>query len=95
MRARRREEELERELSAARQTIAALERRANQDPVSGLPILSAVVERLVGEVERSRRHGGALTVAVLDPCVTEILIGCLYLDRSIGAPPPADAPVAA
>lgn len=66
MRARRREEELERELSAARQTIAALERRANQDPVSGLPILSAVVERLVGEVERSRRHGGALTVAVLD-----------------------------
>ena len=30
-----------------------------------------------------------------DPGVTEILIGCLYLGRSIGAPPPADAPVAA
>jgi diguanylate cyclase (GGDEF)-like protein/putative nucleotidyltransferase with HDIG domain len=67
---RQRQGELVRQLSAARQRIVALEReielRTVREPVTGLLTLSAFERRLREELERSRRHGRALTIAVLD-----------------------------
>jgi diguanylate cyclase (GGDEF)-like protein/putative nucleotidyltransferase with HDIG domain len=66
VRARRKQEALELELRDARKRIAALELRAKRDEATGLPILSVFMQRLETEVERSRRHGAALSVAVVD-----------------------------
>ena len=67
---RRRENELERELEAARAQIAELTReleaRSTIDPITGLPTPEILMQRLEAEVERSRRHGNALSVVVLD-----------------------------
>jgi diguanylate cyclase (GGDEF)-like protein/putative nucleotidyltransferase with HDIG domain len=67
---KQRESEADRELVAARSRIAELERelevRSVRDRVTGLATLEAFVRRLDSEVERSRRHARALTVAVLD-----------------------------
>jgi diguanylate cyclase (GGDEF)-like protein/putative nucleotidyltransferase with HDIG domain len=63
-------EELERNLGAARRRIAELERALEtnslRDPLTGLPTVQAFGPRLELEVERYRRHGRALAVAVLD-----------------------------
>jgi diguanylate cyclase (GGDEF)-like protein/putative nucleotidyltransferase with HDIG domain len=63
-------EELERNLVAARRRIVELERaleeNALRDPVTGLTKVKAFERRLELEVERFRRHGRALAVAVLD-----------------------------
>jgi diguanylate cyclase (GGDEF)-like protein/putative nucleotidyltransferase with HDIG domain len=63
-------ERLETSLEAAQRRIAALEAelRAQRtaDPLTGLPLLGALDARLRQEIERSRRHGQALSVAVLD-----------------------------
>ncbi|MEK6229802.1 MAG: diguanylate cyclase [Actinomycetota bacterium] len=70
LRHRQRQGELEHQLSAARQRIVALEReielRTVRETLTGLLTLSAFERRLDEEVERSRRHGRALTLAVLD-----------------------------
>ena len=67
---RQRQGELDRQLSAARQKIVALEReielRTVRETLTGLLTLSAFERRLDEEVERSRRHGRALTLAVLE-----------------------------
>jgi diguanylate cyclase (GGDEF)-like protein/putative nucleotidyltransferase with HDIG domain len=67
---RQRQGELEGQLSAARQRIVALEReielRTVRETLTGLLTLSAFERRLDEEVERSRRHGRPLTLAVLD-----------------------------
>ncbi len=67
---RKREHELERELAESRARIAELERelevRSLRDPVTGLPNMDVLQRRLEGEVDRSRRHGHPLAVAVLD-----------------------------
>jgi len=67
---RQRQGELEGQLSAARQRIVALEReielRTVRETLTGLLTLSAFERRLDEEVERSRRHGRALTLAVLE-----------------------------
>jgi len=67
---RQRQGELDRQLSAARQRIVALEReielRTVRETLTGLLTLSAFERRLDEEVERSRRHGRALTLAVLE-----------------------------
>jgi len=61
---------LEAELAAARKRIAELqaqlEDRAVRDPLTGLLSLAAFERRLDEEVERSRRHGRALSVAMVD-----------------------------
>ncbi len=63
-------EELQRELAQARQRVAALEQdlrdSRTRDPLTGLPLLGTVIRSLGVEIERSRRHGAALTVAVFD-----------------------------
>ncbi|HEX2071324.1 MAG TPA: diguanylate cyclase [Thermoleophilaceae bacterium] len=71
MRARRREaEQLESSLIEARRKIAALEcellAQRTSDPLTGLPALGELTRRLGQEIERSRRHGQPLSVAVLD-----------------------------
>jgi diguanylate cyclase (GGDEF)-like protein/putative nucleotidyltransferase with HDIG domain len=57
-------------LAEARRRIAALERdleaRRTRDPVTDLPVLEVLNQRLGPEIERSRRHGRALTIAVVD-----------------------------
>jgi diguanylate cyclase (GGDEF)-like protein/putative nucleotidyltransferase with HDIG domain len=67
---RKREQELERELEAARARIADLEReleaRSIRDPLTGLPTANVFEGQLEAEVERSRRHGNALSVAIFD-----------------------------
>ena len=67
---RKREQELEGELEAARAKIAELnqqlEVRATRDPLTDLPTLDVFIDRLEAEVERSRRHGRALSVVALD-----------------------------
>ena len=61
---------LEAELAAARMRIAELqaklEDQAVRDPLTGLLSLAAFERRLDEEVERSRRHGRALSVAMVD-----------------------------
>lgn len=71
MRARRREvEELEAGLAEARRQVAGLESELralrSSDPLTGLPLLDELDRRLGPEIERSRRHGSPLTVAVID-----------------------------
>jgi diguanylate cyclase (GGDEF)-like protein/putative nucleotidyltransferase with HDIG domain len=65
----RRSEVLE-QLQAAQRRIAELEQelktRSLRDPVSGLPTLQAFGRNLDGEIERARRHGRKLSIAVLD-----------------------------
>jgi diguanylate cyclase (GGDEF)-like protein/putative nucleotidyltransferase with HDIG domain len=62
--------ELERSLVATRRRIAELERELEtnrlRDPLTGLLAVQAFERRLEVEVERFRRHGRALAVAVLD-----------------------------
>ena len=61
---------LEAELAAARKQIAELqaklEDRTVRDPLTGLLSLAGFERRLDEEVERSRRHGRALSVAMVD-----------------------------
>ncbi|MEX1143027.1 MAG: HD domain-containing phosphohydrolase [Thermoleophilaceae bacterium] len=71
MRGRKQEvEQLRASLSEARRRVATLEQEIQElrtrDPLTGLPLLDALERRLGPEVERSRRHGRALTVAVVD-----------------------------
>ena len=61
---------LEQQLSDAHRRLAELERelgvRSGRDPLTGLPDLRRFHQRLVAEVDRSRRHGHPLSVAVID-----------------------------
>ena len=61
---------LEQQLSDAHRRLSELERelgmRSNRDVLTGLPDLRRFHQRLVAEVDRSRRHGHPLSVAVLD-----------------------------
>ncbi|HEX2161727.1 MAG TPA: diguanylate cyclase [Thermoleophilaceae bacterium] len=71
MRARKREvEQLEGSLAEARRKIAALEEelraQRTSDSLTGLPVLGELTRRLGQEIERSRRHGQPLSIAVLD-----------------------------
>jgi diguanylate cyclase (GGDEF)-like protein/putative nucleotidyltransferase with HDIG domain len=63
-------EALQQELTAAQRRISELERRladsAEQDPVTGLPGPNAFAKHVELELERSRRHGHILSVAVVD-----------------------------
>jgi diguanylate cyclase (GGDEF)-like protein/putative nucleotidyltransferase with HDIG domain len=63
-------ERLQESLGDARRKISALEGELravrSSDPLTGLPVLDELARRLGEEVERSRRHGQPLTVAVLD-----------------------------
>ena len=63
-------EELQSRLSAAQRRVGELEReleaRSLRDAVTGLPTMQAFARRVDTEVERARRYGRALTVAVLD-----------------------------
>ena len=58
------------ELTEARQRIATLEReletRSLRDPLTGLSNLGAFDRHLDGEVQRARRHGRALVLAMVD-----------------------------
>jgi diguanylate cyclase (GGDEF)-like protein len=67
---RKREQGLERELETAQARIAELEReleaRSLRDPLTGLPTANVFEGQLEAEVERSRRHGNALSVVVFD-----------------------------
>jgi len=67
---RQRNAERDRELATARQRIVALEReielRTVRESLTGLLTLSAFERRLDEEVERSRRHGRALTLAIIN-----------------------------
>ena len=62
--------QLEQELASARKRIADLERelevRSVRDPLTDLLAFPAFERRLDEEVERSRRHGRALAVAMVD-----------------------------
>ncbi|MFN2617842.1 MAG: HD domain-containing phosphohydrolase [Thermoleophilaceae bacterium] len=74
MRARRKAiqevEELRQELATARGRIAELERQLTashgRDPVTGLPRPKSFARRVEHEIERSRRYGHKLSVAVMD-----------------------------
>lgn len=71
MRARKQEHErLQAGLDDAQRKIAQLERelraRRTSDPLTSLPLLDVLTGRLGQEIERSRRHGQPLTVAVAD-----------------------------
>jgi diguanylate cyclase (GGDEF)-like protein/putative nucleotidyltransferase with HDIG domain len=71
MRARKHEvERLEASLAEAQRRIAGLEAelraRQTSDPLTGLPLLDVLGGRLGQEIERARRHGQPLTVAVID-----------------------------
>ena len=61
---------LEQQLSDAHRRLGELERelgmRSGRDALTGLPDLRRFHQRLVAEVDRSRRHGHPLSVAVLD-----------------------------
>jgi diguanylate cyclase (GGDEF)-like protein/putative nucleotidyltransferase with HDIG domain len=63
-------EDLASQLSAARRHIASLEQqleaRRTRDPLTGLPVVEVLNQRLGPEIERSRRHGRPLSVAVVD-----------------------------
>ena len=71
MRARKQElEELRASLAEARRRVGALEGELRTvrtaDPLTGLPLLDVLDRMLVPEIERSRRHGRPLSVAVVD-----------------------------
>jgi diguanylate cyclase (GGDEF)-like protein/putative nucleotidyltransferase with HDIG domain len=61
---------LEQQLIEAQRRLAQLEReletRTSRDVLTGLPDLRTFHQRLAGEVDRCRRHGHPLSVAVLD-----------------------------
>jgi diguanylate cyclase (GGDEF)-like protein len=61
---------LEQQLSEARRRLGEVERElgmySSRDRLTDLPDLRRFYQRLVAEVDRSRRHGHPLTVAVLD-----------------------------
>jgi diguanylate cyclase (GGDEF)-like protein len=61
---------LEEQLSESHRRLGELERelgmRAGRDSLTGLPDLRRFHQRLVGEIDRSRRHGHPLSVAVID-----------------------------
>jgi diguanylate cyclase (GGDEF)-like protein len=61
---------LEQQLSDAHRRLAELERelgmRSGRDALTGLPDLRRFHQRLVSEVDRSRRHGHPLSVAAID-----------------------------
>ena len=61
---------LEQQLSDAHRRLAELERelgmRSGRDSLTGLPDLRRFHQRLVSEVDRSRRHGHPLSVAAID-----------------------------
>lgn len=67
---RQRVEDLERQLLASRERVLELERdlelRAVREPLTGLLTLSAFERRLDEEVERCRRHGRVMTLAIVD-----------------------------
>ncbi len=83
---RQRHEETERQLAAARQRIVELERelevRTVREPLTGLLTLAAFERRLDEEVDRSRRHGRALTLAVVD--VDGFRAACARHRRHVG-----------
>jgi diguanylate cyclase (GGDEF)-like protein/putative nucleotidyltransferase with HDIG domain len=71
MRARKQEvDELQASLAEARHRISGLESELRAartaDPLTGLSLLDELDRRLIPEIERSRRHGSPLTVAVID-----------------------------
>jgi diguanylate cyclase (GGDEF)-like protein len=61
---------LEQQLTDAHRRLGELERelgmRSSRDALTGLPDLRLFHQRLVAEVDRSRRHGHPLSVAVID-----------------------------
>ena len=57
----------EQELAAARKRIAELEAAPLRDGVTGLPSLQVLWRQLDAEIDRSRRHGRALSVEPLTP----------------------------
>jgi len=61
---------LEQQLNDAHKRLGELERelglRAGQDALTGLPDLRRFHQRLVAELDRSRRHGHPLSIAVVD-----------------------------
>jgi diguanylate cyclase (GGDEF)-like protein/putative nucleotidyltransferase with HDIG domain len=63
-------ERLQASLDEARRRVATLESELQaartSDPLTGLPLLDILDRRLGPEIERSKRHGRALTVAVVD-----------------------------
>ena len=70
MGARKQRDDLEGRLAAALERVSELEReldlRLYRDPVTGLSTLRSFGDRLDAEVERARRHGRPLSVALLD-----------------------------
>jgi len=82
----KRKGETERQLASARQRVVELERelemRTVREPLTGLLTLAAFERRLDEEVERSRRHGRPLTVAVVD--VDGFRAACARHRRHVG-----------
>jgi diguanylate cyclase (GGDEF)-like protein/putative nucleotidyltransferase with HDIG domain len=71
VRARKHEvEQMEAELAEQRTKVAALEAQLQAlrttDSLTGLPLPAVLHQRLLVEIERSRRHGAPLTLAVVD-----------------------------
>jgi diguanylate cyclase (GGDEF)-like protein/putative nucleotidyltransferase with HDIG domain len=70
VRASRHADDLERRLADAQRRLGQLEREledsALRDPLTGLPTPTVFFRHLEAEVERSRRHGAGLSVAVID-----------------------------
>jgi diguanylate cyclase (GGDEF)-like protein/putative nucleotidyltransferase with HDIG domain len=70
VRARRQDDDLQRRLAEAQRRVTELEReleRSNmRDPLTGLPTPATFFRALETQVERSRRHGESLSVALLD-----------------------------
>lgn len=67
---RQRIDDLERQLLASRERVLDLERelelRAVREPLTGLLTLNAFERRLDEEIERCRRHGRVMTLAIVD-----------------------------
>jgi diguanylate cyclase (GGDEF)-like protein/putative nucleotidyltransferase with HDIG domain len=70
VRARRQDDDLQRRLAEAQRRVTELEReleRSNmRDPLTGLPTPTTFFRALETQVERSRRHGESLSLALLD-----------------------------
>ncbi|HEY8771126.1 MAG TPA: diguanylate cyclase [Thermoleophilaceae bacterium] len=70
MRARRHADDLERQLAETQRRLTELERElersALRDPLTGLPTPTVFFRHVEAEVERCRRHGKGLSLAVLD-----------------------------